>query len=182
MRTETEPAKPRTIARRTPEVPRPFVKAVGGKRRLAAELIKRLPKKIDRYLECFVGGGALFWVLRREGLIGAAVLCDKDERLIRAWRGVRDDVSSVIAMLRDHKREHSREHFECMRTVTTFETDAACAAWRIYLSMTAFNGLYRVNRKGLVNTTFGAYEDPKILDEENLRASTRAPRRRDRPR
>jgi DNA adenine methylase len=170
---------------RVDEVPRPFLKMVGGKRRLLPELIKRIPKKTDpvtgeitpnvgRYHEHFVGGGALFWELRREGRISDAVLSDKDERLARAWRGVRDDVDGVIGALREHEYLHSREHFECMRTVTEFGSDALCAAWRIYVAQTSFNGLYRVNRKGLLNAPFGDYDRPLILDEENLRACSRA--------
>lgn len=171
MQTE---AKAKRKARRTEEVPRPFLKYVGGKRRLLPELCKRVPKEIGRYHEPFVGGGALFFELRREGRIPSAVLSDADERLVRTWRGVRDDPDGVLAALHEHERMHSREHFECMRTVTDFATDALCAAWRIYVSKTAYNGLYRVNRQGMLNAPFGDYADPKILDEENLRACSRA--------
>lgn len=169
---QTEETKPR--ARRIEEVPRPFLKFVGGKRRLLPELCKRVPEKIGRYHELFIGGGALFFELRREGRINNAVIGDADERLARTWRGVRDDLDGVLAALREHERIHSREHFECMRTVTTFATDALCAAWRIYVSKTAYNGLYRANRKGMLNATFGDYESPRIVDERNLRACSRA--------
>ena len=36
----------------------PFVKWVGGKRQLLAELASYYPKKFNRYFEPFIGGGA----------------------------------------------------------------------------------------------------------------------------
>lgn len=158
------------------DVPRPFVKIAGGKRRLLPHLASRLPAKIGRYFEGFVGGGALFFHLRAEGRIGrnCASLADADPRLVSTYRGVRDDVERVLRVLREHERRHCRDYFEIMRRVNVELLDAfECAAWRIYLSRTAYNGLFRVNKQGTFNASFGDYDDPRIVDEENLRACSR---------
>ncbi|MDF2736728.1 MAG: adenine methylase [Nitrososphaeraceae archaeon] len=42
------------------------------------------------------------------------------------------------------------------------------AARFITLNKTCYNGLYRVNKKGLLNFPFGRYNNPKICDIENL--------------
>lgn len=177
--TEARLAQPkkRRSPKRDLEVPRPFLKYAGGKSRLLPELCKRLPAKFGRYHEPFVGGGALFWHLQREGLLkGGAVLSDSNERVIRAYRGIRDQIEVTIADLAFHAKAHSKEHFYKMRAALRDEAfpPYVMAAWLIYMNKTCFNGLYRVNRKGEFNVSFGDYKDPKILDEENLRACSRA--------
>lgn len=172
-----QPKKRRSAPKRDLEVPRPFIKTAGGKARLLPELCKRLPAKFGRYHELFVGGGALFWHLQREGLLkGGAVLNDSNERLIRAYRGIRDQIEVTIADLDFHAKAHSKKYFYKMRAALRDEAfpPYVMAAWLIYMNKTCFNGLYRVNQKGEFNVSFGDYANPKILDEENLRACSRA--------
>src|ERR1700747_3424488 len=75
---------------------KPFLKWVGSKRQLLPELVKELPEKIGHYYEPFLGGGALFLELRARGWKGKATLGDSNERLIRTYLGVRNDVEEVI--------------------------------------------------------------------------------------
>lgn len=156
----------------TTEAPagRPFLKWVGGKRQLLARIHRHLPKELSgTYHEPFVGGGALFFNLRPE----KAVLSDANERLIRTYRGVRDDVERVVALLRGYP--HDKKFFlEARQWPIDGGTDAEVAAWMIYLNKTGFNGLYRVNRSNVFNVPFGRYVRPTICDEHNLRACSAA--------
>lgn len=150
---------------------RPFIKFVGGKTQLLPELLKRVPNTYGCYYEPFVGGGALFFALRPK----RAVLCDANERLIRTYKAVRDRVNDVIRGLVEHERSHSADYFKQVRAFNVDAMDdAGVAAWFIYLNKTAFNGLYRVNRQGKFNVPFGRYENPKIVDADNLRACSEA--------
>lgn len=159
-------------------VPRPFIKWVGGKQAIQDEVLAALGPFPGRYHEPFLGGGAIFFALTRQrGALGpAARLVDRNERLVRAWRGVRDDLPGVIERLRAHADAHSEEHFYQLREVAIdrAETDAEVAAWLIYLNKTGFNGLYRVNSKGRYNVPFGRYAQPTILDLPNLRGAHEA--------
>lgn len=152
---------------------KPFVKWVGGKRQLIHQLIRHAPKREDvgTYYEPFLGGGALFFHLRP----ASAVLTDSNRRLIRAYRGVRDDVDGVVDRLKTYRHLHDKHFFLKMRALDVdAQTDAGVAAWLIYLNKTAYNGLYRVNSRNLFNVPFGDYKNPAICDEGTLRACSSA--------
>jgi DNA adenine methylase len=148
---------------------RPFLKWAGGKRQLLPEIRRRLPATFATLHEPFVGGGALFFALAPR----AAVLSDSNERLIRAYKGVRDSVEEVITLLETYPK--SKPFFlDMRRRDIDVASDAEVAAWMIYLNKTGFNGLYRVNSRNLFNVPYGATAGWRILDAPNLRACAAA--------
>jgi DNA adenine methylase len=159
------PPPQRALAYAQDDGARPFLKWAGGKRQLLPELLERVPKTFGHYFEPFAGGGALFFALRP----GSATLADVNERLIRTYKGVRDDVDSVIHLLASYP--HRKRFFYSMRNIDIdARSDAEVAAWFIYMNKTGYNGLYRVNRKNRFNVPFGRYVNPTICDERALRA------------
>jgi DNA adenine methylase len=157
-------------------MPRPFLKWAGGKGQLLDELRQRYENAAHtgRYHEPFVGGGAFFFDLCRRNLLGRrkALLSDTNERLIETYQAIRDDAESVIALLKKHKEEHSRnarEYYYRVRAHVPGDP-AARAARIIYLNRTCFNGLYRENSRGEFNVPIGKYSNPRICGEDNLRA------------
>ena len=162
---------------RTRELPQPLLKWVGGKRQLLPELFARVQRagSFGRYHEPFVGGGALFFALHRAQRLGRkkAFLADNNPRLIETYQGVRDDVDAVIACLEVHGAKHSEEHYYAVRADVP-ERLPERAARIIYLNRTGYNGLYRENSKGIYNVPFGRYKNPRICDEDNLRAVAKA--------
>jgi DNA adenine methylase len=162
--------------RRLPLLMKPFVKWAGGKRQLLPELLKHVPSSFKTYYEPFVGGGALFWELMNMTAVAApfpAALGDSNERLIRAYRGVRDHVEAVIEILKDFRNDE-KTFYEIRATEDIDEcADWTVAAWSIYLNKTCYNGLYRVNKKGRFNAPFGRYANPNICDEGGLRECSR---------
>jgi len=160
---------PRRSTRNGRAIPRPFLKWVGGKGQLLAELRKRVPDQFNRYIEPFVGGGAMFFHLRPP----QAVLADLNGELIDAFTAVRDDLEATMEFLREHVYEKTWYYRTRSRDPEEMEL-AERAARTIYLNRTGFNGLYRVNSKGRFNVPFGRYKDPLICDQENLTACRQA--------
>lgn len=159
--------------------PKPFLKWAGGKTQLLPDLLKwvRTAQPFCAYHEPFVGGGALYFALMACGGIGGeAFLSDTNQRLIGAYRGVRNQVERVIEVLREHDERHSREHYYEVRS-TVPARQAEAAARIIYLNRTCFNGLYRENSKGGFNVPMGSYQNPRICDAENLQACSAALKR-----
>lgn len=153
-----------------PECARPFLKWAGGKGQLLPHLAAFYPPpgKVERYFEPFLGGGAVFFDVKAKVAPRQAVLWDNNRELIDTFKAVRDDVEHVIRLLRGHRKRHGKEHFLAMRE-TRPRSEAATAARLIYLNRTCFNGLYRVNSRGVFNVPFGSYKNPRIVDEEGLR-------------
>lgn len=149
--------------------PRPFLKWAGGKSQLLGQLRARIPKSFDRYFEPFLGGGALFFALRP----ARGVLSDVNREIIDCYTAVRDDVTDLVAALRDHR--YDSKHYYAVRGADPAKLPRIERAARtIFLNKTGFNGLYRVNRAGKFNVPFGRYAKPAICDEENLRGCSAA--------
>ncbi len=154
---------------------RPFVKWAGGKTQLLPQLAEFYPPKgsIDRYIEPFLGSGAVFFHVKAKVEPPAALLWDNNLELVKTFIAVRDEVEQVIDVLQVHERRHSEEYFLAMRTRLPRRT-AEVAARLIYLNKTCFNGLYRVNSKGDFNVPIGRYLKPGIVNAEGLRRASTA--------
>ena len=151
----------------------PFLKWVGGKRQLLSQLLPFFPDKFHDYYEPFVGGGAVFFALTEgERISRIAYLSDFNTELITTYTVVRDLPERLIEELEYRKTlyiEAPEKSFYELRARTP-TLDLHIAGRMISLNKTAFNGLYRVNKKGLFNAPWGKYTNPAICDPENIRA------------
>lgn len=70
----------------------------------------------------------------------------------------------------ERKRLYSkkRSRFNELMTTKNEDRNLEKAALFIFLNKTCFNGLYRVNHKGLFNVPMGSYKKPPICDAEHL--------------
>lgn len=150
----------------------PFVKWAGGKRQLLAEIKQRMPKTFNRYFEPFVGGGALLFEIAPE----KAKIGDINANLINAYLTIRDNSENLMNELDVLEEEHEKKlksfyletrdkyNQNILHNVNNIET----AAQFIYLNKACFNGLYRVNSKGLFNVPFNNKEKVNTYSKENL--------------
>ena len=164
---------------------KPFVKWVGGKSQLVEQIEKMLPtdgeRLLTKYAEPMVGGGALFFSILSKYDFEELYIGDINAELINAYRAVKTDVDNLIAKLNEMQMlflpmdENGRKYYyytirdRFNSTILSEETSTEKAAQFIFLNKTCFNGLYRVNRKGQFNVPMGAYKNPNICDDENLR-------------
>lgn len=148
---------------------KPILKWAGGKTQMLGDLLPKVPSSYGRYIEPFLGGGAMFFALQPE----QAVIADSNPELINLYRQVANHVDDVVCQLK--KYENTQEMFYAVRGQDwTMLPEAGAAARTIFLNKTCFNGLYRVNKKGRFNVPFGKYKNPKICDEEGLKAASAA--------
>lgn len=159
----------------------PFIKWVGGKRGLLTQIIPLLPKEFNNYFEPFVGGGALFFELQKQGkLDGKKVyLFDINSELINAYNIVKNTPKLLIDELERFKKEHSKEFYYEVRAWDRedgfLELNELLRATRfIYLNKTCFNGLYRVNKKNQNNVPIGSYKNPNICAVDTIYSASYA--------
>lgn len=160
----------------------PFVKWAGGKRQLIPQIRERMPEKYNDYYEPFVGGGAVIFDL----LPANALINDINKALINTYRTICNELDAFLKevnrldndMWEDGKKYYYsiREHYndKLMRS----EYDVELAALFVFINKHCFNGLYRVNGKGLFNVPYNnsrrvsVDEDVIIATSEYLRGVT----------
>ena len=164
---------------------KPFLKWAGGKGQLLSEIERYYPfadKKITKYAEPFVGGGAVLFDILSKYDLKEVYISDINAELTNTYCVIRDNVDELISMLMtlqnefvpmdtEHRKAYylaKRAHFNDLKVNGHKDTNIEKAALMIFLNKTCFNGLFRVNKKGLFNVPMGAYKKPMICDEVNL--------------
>lgn len=146
----------------------PFLKWAGGKRWFTRRHDELLPKKFNRYIEPFLGSGAVFFALcPRE-----AILADSNSNLIATYRAIKENWNLVRRYLVQHQRLHSRTHYYESRG-KLLRSPSARAAQFLYLNRACWNGLYRVNLKGEFNVPIGTKETI-VFEDDDFEAIARA--------
>lgn len=166
---------------------KPFLKWAGGKGQLLSEIEKYYPfesEKINKYAEPFVGGGAVLFDILSKYDLEAVYISDINAELINTYNIIRYNIDELIYMLMimqnefvpmntDGRKEYymkKRERFNYLKVNCNEDISIEKAALMAFLNKTCFNGLFRVNKKGLFNVPMGSYKNPMICDEKNLRA------------
>lgn len=165
---------------------KPFLKWAGGKSQLIKEIELYYPfdklNHIKKYAEPFVGGGAVLFDILSKYELEEIYISDVNEELINTYQVIRDNVDSLITLLKEYQNMYlpldieqrkkyylnKRERFNSLKSGGIKQNNIEKASLMIFLNKTCFNGLYRVNKKGLFNVPMGNYKNPCICDADNL--------------
>ncbi len=136
----------------------PFVKWAGGKRQLLPQIKERMPEKYNAYYEPFVGGGAVVFEL----LPANALINDINKALINVYRQIcnaSDAFLGAVNKLDTEMWEDGKKYYYSLREhyndkLMKAEYDVELAALFVFINKHCFNGLYRVNGKGLFNVPY----------------------------
>jgi len=189
-------------------ISRPFLKWAGGKHRVVSELLQVIEdgqldfdwgvRKGNRYIEPFLGSGAMYFGLKSKGFIDTkhySHLSDLNPALINAMRVVKDseNLEELIELLGAWQDEYGKEgpvrknvtkaerdmgmYYKMRRRLNLLlskhgteqnESNVEFAALMIFLNKTCFNGLWRMNGSGMFNVPEGDYVKPRNICQADL--------------
>ena len=154
---------------------KPFVKWAGGKRQLLGEILERIPNTFEYYIEPFLGGGAVLFALQPK----RALINDINTSLIHTYKTIACEPQQFIVKIKEldsRIAEGGKEYYYLIRDLYNSklmkeEFDLELAALFVFLNKHCFNGLYRVNAKGLFNVPYNNSKKSSIDEEVILEVS-----------
>ena len=153
----------------------PFVKWAGGKRQLLDRIIERMPQQYNDYYEPFVGGGAVLFALQPK----TAIINDINAALINAYQVIAQKPQAFMDCVKSFDEKIAaggKEYYYAMREhyndkLMQEEFDIELAALLVFINKHCFNGLYRVNGKGLFNVPYNNSKRASVEAEAILATS-----------
>lgn len=172
--------------------PKPFLKWAGGKTQLIKQISQFLPEELDngsikKYVEPFIGGGALFFWLASNYPIKELFISDINADLVLGYKTIQHNVDDLIELLLDiqnkylslNQNQRSEYFYQVRKDFNSRRNQIDLlkynlqwlerTAQMIFLNKTCFNGLFRVNSKGDFNVPIGKYKKPSLCSPENLK-------------
>ncbi|QLE57390.1 Dam family site-specific DNA-(adenine-N6)-methyltransferase [Nostoc sp. TCL26-01] len=176
-----------------PTHPKPFLKWAGGKNQLIEQMNNFFPHQlldgsIKKYVEPFIGGGAVFFYIASQYQIPELFISDINEELVIAYKTIQHNVNDLIGLLSEIEKEflllddiarnkyfyNIRTHFNQRKKSIDLQNYNSewleRTAQLIFLNKACFNGLFRVNSQGNFNVPVGKYKNPGICDPINLKS------------
>lgn len=177
---------------------KPMIKWVGGKTQLLDKLVPLIPEDSEVYVELFLGGGALLLnQLENNKNIKLFIVNDLNTNLIDTYNCIKYPGSYFLLVEQlkrleeqfnssDKKKEYyyeRRKEYNYLISSSSkihnkMDDNASYSisqrvrksALFMFLNKTCFNGLYRVNKKGEMNSPFNnaKYYHPDFINLDNL--------------
>ena len=173
-----------------------MLKYRGGKSKEISHIMEHIPVFNGRYIEPFLGGGAVFFHLEPE----RAIINDINTPLMAFYRGVRDDYHNLrceldgIETLYNENRAafdalkalHPDERVEDLNEELYYkirnmynnlvEREYSDALLYYFINKTAYSGMIRYNARGEFNVPFGRYKNinTRLVTKEHSELLKRA--------
>lgn len=158
---------------------KPMIKYRGGKSKEINYFLKHIPQFSGRYIEPFLGGGALFFYLEPQ----RSIINDINSRLISFYRGVanqfdllQNELTRVEAIY-----TRNRQEFDALKKLNPYKkvvdknealyyqirdmynglvpSEYSDAFLYYFINKTAYSGMIRFNAKGEFNVPYGRYKN-----------------------
>lgn len=168
-----------------------MLKYRGGKSKEISHFVNYMPLDYDRYIEPFLGGGALYFFLEPK----QAIINDLNEKLFLFYQEIKNSYVTVRLQLDEiqkiyeenqrkyvfEKQKHPNERIENkneffyyrMRDMFNHKTEPAYLESVIYffINKTAYSGMIRYNANGEYNVPFGRYKNlnTQLITDEHYK-------------
>lgn len=175
---------------------KPMLKYRGGKSKEIPHIIQYIPEFNGRYIEPFLGGGAVFFYLEPE----QAIINDINAPLMEFYNGVRDNYQLLRQELDAIETIYvqNREAFDALKALSPNERvedlneelyyhirdmfnnvvdkQYSDALLYYFINKTAYSGMIRYNARGEFNVPFGRYKtiNTKLITEQHSALLKRA--------
>lgn len=150
--------------------PQPFINWVGGKRKIAEQLIPYIPSGLNNYYEPFLGGGALFFAIY--GRFKKYFLSDINLELVTSYNAVKKNLNEINGLVNTHIKNHSKEYYYQIRDCNNSNNPSIISSRFIYLNRYAFKGIYRINMNGKSGVHFSTKKYTLHSIDEKLKQSS----------
>jgi DNA adenine methylase len=158
---------------------KPLVKYRGGKSKEIPHIIKHIPKYSGKYIEPFLGGGALYFYLEPK----KAIINDINSKLISFYNGIKTDFELIQNELTQVEKNYTinRRKFEELKSKSPelrVEDDNEALYYQIrdmfndltekkfsdallyfFINKTSYSGMIRYNSRGEFNVPYGRYSN-----------------------
>lgn len=141
---------------------RPFIKWAGGKRWLTKSISNLIPEKFGNYHEPFLGGGALYFSIKPAK---TAFLSDINKDLINTYLQIKSNPELILDIIDTFK--NSEIDYYNLRDSKS-DDDIFNAAKFIFINKICYNGMFRVNSKGVFNVPYGHNQNVNIYNRESI--------------
>ncbi|MGR9348683.1 DNA adenine methylase (plasmid) [Rhizobium leguminosarum] len=127
----------------------PVIRWAGSKKRLLPEMLRCIPEFTGKYLEPFAGSACLFFKLSP----AKASINDLNRDLIEFYSIISESSDEVYNQFSNIERSKNR-YYEIRSTYADLTDAIQRASAFLYLNRNCFNGIYRVNKRGIFNVPF----------------------------